>query len=143
MQLKQLMERCVSRLKVCLTLDTFAETAVLADRVKHQGLHQACIDFAMLEQNRCAAHHVCVSQSILALCLSLAAGISTLIVGQPLSLDMHLKVARGSNLPCILQAAVLFPPEATSTLRAGLPCFTKQHLHSAAPSMKGCALPER
>lgn len=74
MQVNQLKERCVTRLKFSLTRDNFAETVVLADRVNHQGLQQACVNFAMQEENRCAAHHVCLSRSI----LTLAAGVSAI-----------------------------------------------------------------
>ena len=56
MQVNQLMERCVNQLKLRLTVDNFAETAVLADRVHHQGLHEACVAFALQDENR-HAHH--------------------------------------------------------------------------------------
>lgn len=56
----RLMERCVTQLMLRLTLDTFVETAVLADRVNHQGLLDACVKFALREENRCAHHH-CLS----------------------------------------------------------------------------------
>ncbi|CAL5229080.1 g12336 [Coccomyxa viridis] len=52
LQVNQLKERCVTRLKFSLTRDNFAETVVLADRVNHQGLQQACVNFAMQEENR-------------------------------------------------------------------------------------------
>ena len=54
------MERCVTQLILRLNLDTFVETAVLADKVNHQGLLDACVEFALLEENRCA-HHLCLS----------------------------------------------------------------------------------
>ena len=74
------MERCVTQLILCLNLDTFVETAVLADRVNHQGLLNACLEFALREENRCA-HHLCLSSCAteqcfamnLALCLRSAA----------------------------------------------------------------------
>ena len=59
-QMTRLMEHCVSRLKLCLSHDTFVETALLADRVSHRGLHEVCVEFALQEGNRCA-HHVCLS----------------------------------------------------------------------------------
>ena len=58
-QVKQLLERCVTQLKLRLTLDNFAETAVTADRLHHDGLHDGLVDFAQQEKNRCA-HHACL-----------------------------------------------------------------------------------
>lgn len=46
--------RCATQLMHNLTVDSFAETAVLADRVKHQGLLDACLEYAMHDKNRCA-----------------------------------------------------------------------------------------
>lgn len=46
-QVRQLMSRCLDRLKLCLTLDNFAETIVLADTVESQGLHADCVEFAL------------------------------------------------------------------------------------------------
>ena len=60
LQMMRLMEHCISRVKVRLNLDTFAETALIADRVSHVGLHKACVEFALQEENRCA-QHVCNS----------------------------------------------------------------------------------
>ena len=54
------MERCVTQLILRLTLNTFVETAVLADRVNHRGLLDACVEFALREENRCA-HRLCLS----------------------------------------------------------------------------------
>ena len=51
------MERCVTQLMRCLTLDNFAEIAVLADKLTHDRLHDALVKFAQKEENRCA-HHV-------------------------------------------------------------------------------------
>ena len=54
MQVDALQCRCATQLMRNLTVDSFAETAVLADRVKHQGLLDACLDFAMHDKNRWA-----------------------------------------------------------------------------------------
>ena len=53
-QVDQLKERCANQLALCLTVDNFAETAVLAGRVNHEGLHAACVAFALQDENRCA-----------------------------------------------------------------------------------------
>ena len=53
-QVNQLVERCAGQLALGLTVDNFADTAVLADRVSHQGLHEACVAFALQDENRCA-----------------------------------------------------------------------------------------
>lgn len=47
------MERCVTELIRHLTLDNFADVAVLADKVDHAQLHKACVAFAVREENRC------------------------------------------------------------------------------------------
>ena len=47
------MERCVPELIHRLTLDNFADVAVLADKVDHARLHKACVAFAVREENRC------------------------------------------------------------------------------------------
>ncbi len=57
MQIKELMERCVIQLKSRLTLDNLIEVAVLAERLHHDGLHNALVTFARQKENRCA-HHV-------------------------------------------------------------------------------------
>ena len=62
-QVTQLTERCVNQLAFRLTVDNFAETALLADRVSHQGLHEACVAFALLDENRCA-NYACPSSCI-------------------------------------------------------------------------------
>ena len=49
-QVTQLRERCVTQLKLRLTLDNLAETAVLADRLNHHGLHTALVKFAQQEE---------------------------------------------------------------------------------------------
>ena len=36
------MDRCITQLKRRLTLDTFAETAMLADKVNDTGLYETC-----------------------------------------------------------------------------------------------------
>ena len=46
------MERCITQLKRRLTLDTFAETAMLADKVNDEGLYEACKELALRENNR-------------------------------------------------------------------------------------------
>lgn len=48
MQVGALQYRCATQLMRELTVDSFAETAVLADSVKHQGLLDASLDFANL-----------------------------------------------------------------------------------------------
>ncbi len=59
-QVKQLMERYVTQLELRLTMDSLAETAVLADRLHHDELHNALVIFAQQEETRCA-RHVCRS----------------------------------------------------------------------------------
>ena len=56
MQVDQLVEHCADQLAIRLTIENFAETAVLAGRVKHEGLHTACVAFALQDENRCAGH---------------------------------------------------------------------------------------
>ena len=76
-QAKQLMKHCVTRLKLCLTLETLADTAIVADKMNHEGLQQACIDFAMQEENRWAPGHAFHSASWYCtklVCLRSAAG---------------------------------------------------------------------
>ena len=51
------MDYCVMELTKQLTLDNFAEIALLGDRVDHQGLQEACVKFALQEESRCT-HHV-------------------------------------------------------------------------------------
>ena len=50
-QVSKLLERCVAQLTRHLTLEALADIAVLADRVSHQRLHWACVDFALQEEN--------------------------------------------------------------------------------------------
>ena len=61
-QMRQLMNRCLTQLKLRLTLDNVAEAVVLADKVNSQGLHDACVEFALRKENRCAhpMSHVCL-----------------------------------------------------------------------------------
>ena len=54
------MQRCITQLIRRLTLDNFAEVAMLADRMSNQGLHKACVEFVLREENRYAPH-VCLS----------------------------------------------------------------------------------
>ena len=56
-QVPELMTPCVSQLKLCLTEDTFGEIAILGDKTNHEGLRDACMDFAMQKENR-YAHHI-------------------------------------------------------------------------------------
>ena len=49
MQVCALQYRCATQLMRELTVDSFAETAVLADSMKHQGLLDAYLDFAILK----------------------------------------------------------------------------------------------
>ena len=53
MQVGALQYRCANQLMRNLTMDSFAETAVLADSVKHQGLLDICLESAMHNDNRC------------------------------------------------------------------------------------------
>ena len=46
------MEHCVTQLELYLTLETLAETTVVADKMNHEGLQQTCMDFALQEENR-------------------------------------------------------------------------------------------
>ena len=62
------MEHCIAQLELCLTLETLAETATVADKMNHEGLQQACVDFALQEENRWALYHACLSQCIMAPC---------------------------------------------------------------------------
>ena len=55
-QVNQLVERCVTQLKLRLSADSFAETAVLADKISHNGLHEACVSFALQDENRYAPY---------------------------------------------------------------------------------------
>ena len=55
------MRDCITLLERRLSLDTFVETIVLADRVKDQGLHKARVDFAVRKENRYAANCVLLS----------------------------------------------------------------------------------
>ena len=64
MQVKQLMKHCVTQLKLCLRLETFAETAIVADKMNHEGLQQACVEFALQEEHRWALKHAFLSQFI-------------------------------------------------------------------------------
>ncbi|CAL5227107.1 g10014 [Coccomyxa viridis] len=52
LQVKQLMERYVTQLELRLTMDSLAETAVLADRLHHDELHNALVIFAQQEETR-------------------------------------------------------------------------------------------
>ena len=54
MQVNQLKELCADQLKFFLTVDNLAETAVLADKINHEGLHKACVTFALQDANRYA-----------------------------------------------------------------------------------------
>ncbi len=47
MQVRELMERCVNLLKIRLTLDSFEETAMLANQVDNHGLYMACVEFVV------------------------------------------------------------------------------------------------
>ena len=51
------MKRCVTQLQLSFTLETLAETAVVAEKIDHKGLQQACVDFALQEENRWALYH--------------------------------------------------------------------------------------
>ena len=64
-QVDQLMQRCVTQLIKRMALDNFAEIAVLADKVKDQHLHNACVKFALQKENRsasCVRLFLCAAQ---------------------------------------------------------------------------------
>ena len=48
----KLKRRCIIQLAQNLGLDTFVETAMLAERLEHEHLMNVCIEFALSGENR-------------------------------------------------------------------------------------------